>query len=327
MKKNINASVSIKKIIVLAVILIFLLGIGVIAGNSKVNSVKIQFANNHEITVLTGKTKVSEILEENHIIILPEEMVVPALEEEITDKKTIKISKADDLKLETTVASNENETVELDSLLKGYAPITEKIVTVEEEIPFETITKDVSSGSTDTANKVIQAGKNGLRKVTYRIKYQNDIEIEKVELSSEVIRQPKNKIVQIQTKQTSRYSEPRINGNVAATLSAKVAGKTPIIKTLNASAYCACISCCGKTNAITASGAKASEWYTVAAGRYYPMGTIIYVPALSGKPNGGWFVVQDRGGAISNNKMDIFFSSHSAALQFGRKNLECYIYM
>ena len=324
MKKNINASVSIKKIIILAIVLVFLLGIGVIAGNSKVNSVKIQFSNNHEITVLTGKTKISEILEENHIIILPEEIVVPALEEEITDKKVIKISKAEDLKLETTVASSENQKIELDNLLQNYAPITEKIVTVEEIIPFETITKDISSGSGDKTNKVLQSGKNGLKKVTYRIKYQNNVEIEKIELSSEIITQPRNKIVQVQT---SRYSAPRVSGNIAETLSAKVAGKTPIIKTLNTSAYCACISCCGKTNAVTASGAIASAWYTVAAGRYYPIGTIIYVPSLSNKPNGGWFMVQDRGGAISNNKMDIFFNSHSAALQFGRKNLECYIYM
>ena len=327
MKKNINASVSIKKIIILAIVLVFLLGIGVIAGNSKVNSVKIQFSNNHEITVLTGKTKISEILEENHIIILPEEIVVPALEEEITDKKVIKISKAEDLKLETTVASSENQKIELDNLLQNYAPITEKIVTVEEIIPFETITKDISSGSGDKTNKVLQSGKNGLKKVTYRIKYQNNVEIEKIELSSEIITQPRNKIVQVQTVQTSRYSAPRVSGNIAETLSAKVAGKTPIIKTLNTSAYCACISCCGKTNAVTASGAIASAWYTVAAGRYYPIGTIIYVPSLSNKPNGGWFMVQDRGGAISNNKMDIFFNSHSAALQFGRKNLECYIYM
>ena len=57
------------------------------------------------------------------------------------------------------------------------------------------------------------------------------------------------------------------------------------------------------------------------------MGTIIYIPALSNKPNGGWFVVQDRGGAISNNKLDIFCSTHNEALQFGRRNLECYIYI
>jgi len=56
------------------------------------------------------------------------------------------------------------------------------------------------------------------------------------------------------------------------------------------------------------------------------MGTVIYIPALKDKPNGGWFVVQDRGGAISNSKLDIYMGSHSSALQYGRRNLEAYIY-
>ena len=106
----------------------------------------------------------------------------------------------------------------------------------------------------------------------------------------------------------------------------KVEGITPTVKTMNTSAYDACVKCCGKTNGITSSGAKASPWYTIAAGKGYKIGTIIYIPYFKNKPNGGWFVVQDRGGAISNNKIDIFMSTHSECLQFGRRNLECYIY-
>ena len=113
-------------------------------------------------------------------------------------------------------------------------------------------------------------------------------------------------------------------------LAAKVEGMTPIVKTLNTSAYTA--STCGKKAGskgygVTASGKKASSWYTVAAGKSYPVGTVIYVPALKNKPNGGWFVVQDRGGAISNNRLDIYMSTYNECIQFGRKNLECYIYV
>ena len=84
--------------------------------------------------------------------------------------------------------------------------------------------------------------------------------------------------------------------------------------------------CTGKTNGITSSGARAKEWYTVAAGSGYPIGTVIYIPALENKPNGGWFVVEDRGGAISNNRIDIYMGSHGSAITFGRRNLECHIY-
>ena len=84
--------------------------------------------------------------------------------------------------------------------------------------------------------------------------------------------------------------------------------------------------CCGKTNGVTSSGALAKEWYTVAAGKGYPIGTVIYIPALANKPNKGWFIVEDRGGAITNNKIDIYMDSHSSALIFGRRNFECHIY-
>ena len=181
-------------------------------------------------------------------------------------------------------------------------------------------------------DKIIQYGVDGLKRVTYKIKYQNNIEIEKTEISSEIIKEPIDKIVEIRTKQitsrSSTFREASTNPALTAstTLAKRVEGITPKVATFNTSAYCPCMSCCGKTNGITASGAPASEWYTLAAGSVYPIGTVIYIPYFKDKPNGGWFVVQDRGGAISSDRLDIFYDSHSAALQFGRRYLECYVY-
>ena len=132
-------------------------------------------------------------------------------------------------------------------------------------------------------------------------------------------------------RQTSRSSNLRTASTnpattASTTLAKKVEGITPKVATFNTSAYCPCMSCCGKTNGITSSGALASQWYTLAAGSVYPIGTVIYIPYFKDKPNGGWFVVQDRGGAISSDRLDIFYNSHSSALQFGRRYLECYVY-
>ncbi len=324
---------SIKRIIFIVVILIFFLGVGVIAGNLKpINSIKIAFSNNHEINVLTTKNTVDEILKENHIEILDDEIVVPSLETQINENTTIKISKKSEINAIASLASK-GENISLEELLNSYSPILEKIVVERVDIPYETITKDVSNGNSDTTEKILKAGVNGIKEITYKVKYQNEVEIERQEISSNVIKEPINKIVQVQKKvvTTSRSSGYRVSAASVTTtrsnLSSKVAGIDPIVTTLNASAYCACYKCCGKTNGITASGAKASPWYTVAAGKGYPIGTIIYIPSLSYTANGGWFVVQDRGGAISNNKLDLFVSSHGEALQFGRRNLQCYIYM
>lgn len=203
MSKQKHTSISYKKIIAISIAFIIILGISVIAGNVKLNSIKIKFSNNHEITVLTSKTKVSEILEENHIMLSSDETVVPNMEENITDAKTIIITKIGNEPTKIAEISQDELNNNIDEIAQNYSNIVEEIVTVQEEIPFETITKDVSNGS-DTTNKVIQAGKNGIKEVTYKVKYKDNVEIERIELSSKVIKEPVNKIVQIQTKITSR---------------------------------------------------------------------------------------------------------------------------
>ena len=337
MKTNEKASLQVLKITIVALILIFTCSIAVRAFNTDLNTVKIVLANNYEMNIITTKTKISEILEENHIVILPDETVFPDKESEIGANKIIKIAKVGSDEGKVIELANSNETISLEQILGSYASITEKIEVVEEVIPFETITKKASSvSSKERINQVLQQGRDGLKEVTYKVKYQNDIEISRIVIEEKIIRKVVNKIVQI-TDVTSRSDAGRYGSTTVAeaaanssALAKKVAGITPIVKTLNTSAYTA--STCDKKPTdkgygITASGAKVKSWYTVAAGKGYPMGTVIYIPALKNKPNGGWFVVQDRGGAISNNKLDIYMSTYNECIQFGRKNLECYIYV
>ena len=337
MKTNEKASLQVLKITIITLILMLTFSIAVRAFNSELNTVKIVLANNYEMNVITTKTKISEILEENHIVVLPEETVFPDKDSEITETRTIKITKTGSEESKIIELANSEEIITLDQVLGNYTSITEKIEVVEEVIHYETITKESSSiSSKERTNQVIQQGRDGLKEVTYKVKYQNDIEISRTVIKEKIIKKAVNKIVQV-TSTTSRNQAERYGSTSVATATAnssalakKVEGITPIVKSLNASAYTA--STCDKKPTdkgygITASGAKVQSWYTVAAGKAYPMGTVIYIPALKNKPNGGWFVVQDRGGAISNNKLDIYMSTYNECIQFGRKNLECYIYV
>jgi len=332
MIKDEKASLSVRRIACIAIILMFLLGVGVMATNVQLNNVKIILSNNYEMNVLTTKTKVGEVLDENHIVVLPEEVVVPNTEAAISDNKVITITKASQEAGSVIKLAEENSEVSIEQLLGDYTPVTEKIITEQVEIPYETITKEAGGTTESATNKVIRQGENGLKEITYRAKFRNDVEIERTVLSETIIKEPVNKIVQVNSKTTTRSSGERTASTnpaltASTTLAKKVAGKTPVVKTFNTSAYCACKKCCGKTNGITSSGARASSWYTLAAGKGYPIGTVIYIPYFKDKPNGGWFVVQDRGGAISNSKLDVFMGTHSQALQFGRRSLECYVYM
>lgn len=312
----------IRKVVFISIILVCILTIGVKASKSAVNYVIISFPEGYETTVMTSSVKVSDILAENHMIILPDEVVYPDVDSNIDFTKTITISKATD---EKQIISEEIESVTTEEILGKYIKVTEKIVVEQVEIPYETITKDVSKEGTETNDKVLQEGINGLKEIKYKIRYQDEQEIERNVISEVIIREPVNKIVQISSKVTSRAGN-RTETQTPSALQASVEGMTPKVVKMNTSAYCSCARCTGKTNGITSSGASAKEWHTIAAGSGYPIGTVIYIPALADKPNGGWFVVEDRGGAISNNRIDIYMNSHHSAILFGRRNLECYVY-
>ena len=78
-----------------------------------------------------------------------------------------------------------------------------------------------------------------------------------------------------------------------------------------ATAYCGCVQCCGKSDCITATGTRATEGRTIAADpRVIPYGTHVLI-------DGHEYIVEDCGGAINGNRIDIYFESHADALQFG----------
>ena len=192
-----------KRILVIILIFFILMGmIGVMASNERLTSVKIVLSSGYEMNVMTTNKKVSDILAENHIIVLENETVTPEENSELSDNKTITITKG---KKEVELA--EESYFSAEEIIQSYTSIIEKIITVQEEIPFETITKDVSNGNSQTQNRVAQIGVNGLKEVVYRIKYQNGEEIERTEVSSKILRQPVDKIVEVRTVTvTSRSS-------------------------------------------------------------------------------------------------------------------------
>ena len=66
-----KAIFSLKKILIIALIFIVLMGtMGVMATNEKVKTVKILLSSGYEMNVVTTSTKVSDILSENHVIVL-----------------------------------------------------------------------------------------------------------------------------------------------------------------------------------------------------------------------------------------------------------------
>ena len=80
---------------------------------------------------------------------------------------------------------------------------------------------------------------------------------------------------------------------------------------MRVSAYCPCKICCGKwADGYTASG-KPAVGLIVAAPPNIAFGTVLKIPGY------GVAAVQDRGGAITGNSLDILFATHPEALNWG----------
>lgn len=118
-------------------------------------------------------------------------------------------------------------------------------------------------------------------------------------------------------------------------------GVRPVRRTLTVTGYCRCGQCTGwhrnwfgrpvfsggrlkgrrKEVGITASGARARVGTIAADTSRYPFGTIMYVPGY------GYGRVEDRGGAIKGEHIDLYFRSHRQALRWGRQQRRVTIWL
>lgn len=92
----------------------------------------------------------------------------------------------------------------------------------------------------------------------------------------------------------------------------------------NISAYCSCERCTGKTSSnkwygITASGREAQSKRTIAMSKEYDFGTEVEI-------DGELYIVEDRGGYIQGNRIDIYFDTHEEVMEFGRQFKQVKVY-
>lgn len=196
---------SFKKTIILLLMFLVIFGISSFATKYKLIDTEISFENGVKIKLTTSKNVNStDVLKNNNISILEHEKV----EEKIQDSKRIIRIISDNSKnnIVTTFTVSENSNIKEIVNNKMYNNLTEKIEVVEVEIPFSTITRQIAS-SKDSHSQVVQEGKNGVKIIKYRLLFNNNELINKVELSSEIKVKPIDKIVEITSNVVSRKLE------------------------------------------------------------------------------------------------------------------------
>lgn len=103
--------------------------------------------------------------------------------------------------------------------------------------------------------------------------------------------------------------------------------EAPITIEVEATAYCSCKQCCGvwadlrpldengKPIVYTSTMAVAKQGRTIAVDpTVIPYGTVLEI-------EGKEYVAEDCGGAIKDNRIDVYFENHAEAKNFGRKCL------
>ncbi len=118
-------------------------------------------------------------------------------------------------------------------------------------------------------------------------------------------------------------------------------GTKPQLYRLVTTAYCPCRECCswtrnwygkavissgpnkGKAKAvgITANGSKARYGTIAADTSVFPFGTVMYIPGY------GYGIVEDRGGDIKGYHIDLYYSSHQTAKEWGKVKKDVKVWM
>lgn len=93
---------------------------------------------------------------------------------------------------------------------------------------------------------------------------------------------------------------------------------------VESTAYCPCSKCCGRhADGKTATGKDANKAGCAVDPKIIPLGSRIDIPGYErgSNSNGSWIEADDTGSAIKGKRIDVRFSSHKEALEWGRKTI------
>lgn len=225
---------------------------------------------------------------------------------EFFEDKGIKLGFYDSLDVSIDATLNETNNIAITRVVKTT-------VSVDEPIPYKTVTEQSIFMDEDTT-KVLKNGQDGILTKKYEVFLTNGVETSRVEVSSEITRQPTDKVVNLGIKPKPGQA-PKYYSKVI---------------TCTATAYDLSFQSCGKRPGdrgygITASGTKAAYGTVAVDPRVIPLGTKLYIETSDGSFVYGFATAEDTGGAIKGNKVDLFFPSNADCMNFGRRSVKVYV--
>ncbi len=223
--------------------------------------------------VHTVKRDVAGVLKDAGISLRPNDRVEPALTAAIFRQTTITVTKVD-----------------------------EKVVQVEQEVPFEEIRKaDASLPKGEV--RVIQKGQPGKAIFHYKLLLENGKEVSRQLIQRDVVSPKRDRVVAVGTGQKTAV--------VASSLVSRGGlffRPQRVLKGVTLTAYSPAV------GIRTATGTRAVEGRTIAVDpKVIPLGWWVYIEGI------GYRRAEDTGSAVNGNKIDVFVGTEAEANRFGRK--------
>lgn len=293
-----------------------------------------------EKTYKTVANTVKDFLFENGMKVNKYDIVQPALNTSVKQGMTIEVEKATPVNLIVngkkkkiwTQQKSVTDVLKEQGVELSYKDRVEsstkhgisiKVIRVKEktgverkEVHYKVVKRNDSSLLKGT-EKVVQNGVDGTLKRHYVITYENGKKIKKELERQEIVKQAKDKIVYIGTKEKTKI----IHQELPATLNAASFKDRDTNNSkefyVTATAYTAnCFKCSGTTK--TGINLLANPTIKVIAvdPRVIPLGSRVWVEGY------GNAIAADTGGDIKNNRIDVFIASESKAKQFGVRNVK-----
>ena len=217
-------------------------------------------------------------------------------------------------------------TLPLDTMAADGLELEIYTMVVEEQtyttaIPFETV-KENDDDMKKGATKVKTAGVEGEMRHVDKVTYINGVETARENISQEVISEPVNEVVKVGTGKNlvKKYGNVTV-GDGTITLASGEVLTYKSSKTFKATAYTHTDAGCNTT---TATGTTV-RWGTVAVDpKVIPYGTRMFIMTTDGSFVYGVATAEDCGGAIKNNRIDLYMPTNKQCINFGRR--DCIVY-
>ncbi len=178
-----------RKVLTVVCIVLFFVTAGLISITTQIKTVTLNYFGS-EKTVRTLASSIDSFLIQNKIYLDDDTLVSPGKTNKIVDGMQI-----------TIYASQDLAKLDIDSMKNDYIPMVAKYEEVIETIPFTEETKDNPEIDQGTSN-VVSEGEEGKKTTSYIVRYNQNGEINRAQVDSEVITEAKNRVIEVGTRVT-----------------------------------------------------------------------------------------------------------------------------